>query len=208
MNNHLETLKTFQKWRRGDHELSQTLEDMGVTPKGIGEALDWAISELEASEGDSVEHLKMAAEAEAHALDEANREIKALRVERDQLAARVERLEESIRYAHENQPEYHDQGMGCGLEDRCITDCYEAMRYGWDEAIERVYSECMVPEDLLTEAPAQSLAHIREQLMDAYREGFLDGCIVDENDEDFIDYGASASDAAEAYGSKLREQAK
>lgn len=35
-------------------------------------------------------------------------------------------------------PEYHAQGMGCGLEDRGITDRYDAMRYGWDEAIERV----------------------------------------------------------------------
>ena len=35
-------------------------------------------------------------------------------------------------------PEYHAEGMGCGLEDRGITDRYEAMRYGWDEAIERV----------------------------------------------------------------------
>lgn len=40
-----------------------------------------------------------------------------------------------------NQPEYHYQGMGCGLEDRGIIDRYEAMQYGWNEAIERVYSE-------------------------------------------------------------------
>ena len=35
-------------------------------------------------------------------------------------------------------PEYHEQGMGCGLEDRCITDRYEAMRYGWECALDRV----------------------------------------------------------------------
>lgn len=35
-------------------------------------------------------------------------------------------------------PEFHEQGMGCGLEDRGITDRYEAMRYGWDEALDRV----------------------------------------------------------------------
>lgn len=34
-------------------------------------------------------------------------------------------------------PDYRPEAMGCGLEDRCITDRYEAMRYGWDEAIER-----------------------------------------------------------------------
>lgn len=34
-------------------------------------------------------------------------------------------------------PEYHEQGMGCGLEDRCITDRYEAMRHGWECAMDR-----------------------------------------------------------------------
>ena len=40
--------------------------------------------------------------------------------------------------------DYNSQGMGCGLEDRNITDRYEAMKHGWDEAIER-YSE-LLPE--------------------------------------------------------------
>jgi len=40
-----------------------------------------------------------------------------------------------------NEPQYHYEGMGCGLEDRGITDRYEAMQYGWDEAMERVYGE-------------------------------------------------------------------
>ena len=35
-------------------------------------------------------------------------------------------------------PEFHTEGMGCGLEDRNITDRYEAMRYGWDEALDAV----------------------------------------------------------------------
>ena len=33
---------------------------------------------------------------------------------------------------------YHSEGMGCGLEDREITDRYEACEYGWNEAIESV----------------------------------------------------------------------
>lgn len=33
------------------------------------------------------------------------------------------------------EPEYHHQGMGCGLEDRDITDRYEAMEHGWEEAM-------------------------------------------------------------------------
>ena len=38
--------------------------------------------------------------------------------------------------------------MGCGLEDRGITDRYDAMRYGWDEAIDRV-ADCL-PENIYT----------------------------------------------------------
>jgi len=36
------------------------------------------------------------------------------------------------------EPDYHSQGMGCGLEDRDITDRYDAMLHGWEKAIERV----------------------------------------------------------------------
>ena len=35
-------------------------------------------------------------------------------------------------------PEYHYDGMGCGLEDRNITDRYDAMQYGWDEATDKM----------------------------------------------------------------------
>lgn len=41
----------------------------------------------------------------------------------------------------DNEPQYHDEGMGCGLEDRGITDRYEACYYGWSKAMERVYGE-------------------------------------------------------------------
>jgi len=59
-------------------------------------------------------------------------------------AAELERLRAAlteIATCLDGSPDYHTQGMGCGLEDRCITDRYEAMLYGWDEAIDRVYSE-------------------------------------------------------------------
>lgn len=36
-----------------------------------------------------------------------------------------------------DEPDYHSHGMGCGLEDRNITDRYEAMLHGWEKAIER-----------------------------------------------------------------------
>ena len=53
-------------------------------------------------------------------------------------------------------PDYHGQAMRYGLEDRNITDRYEAMRYGWDQALERV-EDCL-PEKLYTH-PAPSPAH-------------------------------------------------
>jgi hypothetical protein len=46
-----------------------------------------------------------------------------------------------IKNALEGEPEYHDQGMGCGLEDRNITDRYDAMAFGWEKAMGRVYGE-------------------------------------------------------------------
>jgi len=33
-------------------------------------------------------------------------------------------------------PEYHAEGLGCGLEDRGITNRYEAMAYGFDRGVE------------------------------------------------------------------------
>lgn len=48
-------------------------------------------------------------------------------------------------------PEYHYQGMGCGLEDRGIHDRYEAMYHGWESALDRVAEEVLLcPEDLET----------------------------------------------------------
>lgn len=48
-------------------------------------------------------------------------------------------------------PDYHDEAMGCGLEDRNITDRYIAMRYGWDCAIERLAEQ--LPEILYVAPP-------------------------------------------------------
>lgn len=48
-------------------------------------------------------------------------------------------------------PDYHTEAMGCGLEDRNITDRYDAMRYGWDEAIELCAER--LPEELYTVLP-------------------------------------------------------
>lgn len=56
-----------------------------------------------------------------------------------------------------NEPQYHPEGMGCGLEDRGITDRYAAMEYGWNEAMERVYGE-VIPSAEEFEFPATDAA--------------------------------------------------
>lgn len=57
----------------------------------------------------------------------------------------------------DNEPEYHDMGMGCGVEDRGLQrDGYGACAYGWESAMERVYSE-VIP-DSLPETPATDAA--------------------------------------------------
>lgn len=48
-------------------------------------------------------------------------------------------------------PDYRDEAMGCGLEDRNITDRYEAMRYGWECAVERIFSQ--IPDEPLYTRP-------------------------------------------------------
>lgn len=67
----------------------------------------------------------------------------------------------------DNQPEYHDQGMGCGVEDRGYQrDGYSACYYGWESAMERVYSE-VIP-DSIPETPATDafLAEVRASAVD------------------------------------------
>ena len=41
---------------------------------------------------------------------------------------------------------YHYQAIGCGIEDRQITDRYGACQYGWDEAMDRVAE--LMPEEV------------------------------------------------------------
>ena len=55
--------------------------------------------------------------------------------------------------AFDDWPEYHEHAMGCGLEDRGITNRYEAMRYGWDEALERAWEAVNMLGPLYTTPP-------------------------------------------------------
>jgi hypothetical protein len=62
-----------------------------------------------------------------------------LREERDWYQAFILTKDYSVEV---EEPEYHSQAMGCGVEDNYITDRYEACAYGWDEAISR-YNEAL-----------------------------------------------------------------
>jgi hypothetical protein len=66
--------------------------------------------------------------------------------ERDGLRARIEEWE-AFRSGFENLS-YHHEGMGCGIEDRGITDRYVACEHGWDCAMERVAE--WIPEEAPT----------------------------------------------------------
>lgn len=89
-----------------------------------------------------------------------------LKAQRDALAAENAGMKSVIEYCinPDNQPEYHDQGMGCGVEDHGYQrDGYSACYYGWESAMERVYSE-VIP-DAIPETPATDafLAEVRAQ---------------------------------------------
>lgn len=68
-----------------------------------------------------------------------------------QLAAENVGLKQIVDFVTDlsNEPQYHDEGMGCGLEDRGITDRYAACYHGWNEAMERVYGEVIPCADEL-----------------------------------------------------------
>jgi len=73
------------------------------------------------------------------------------------------------------EPEYHVQGMGCGLEDHSIHDRYEAMAYGWDQAVERCIER--IPEELYTR-PA-NVAALEARVKELEGEGELDRRIAE-----------------------------
>ncbi|MGX6574239.1 hypothetical protein ACWM58_13755 [Klebsiella quasipneumoniae] len=87
----------------------------------------------------------------------------------------------------DNEPQYHVEGMGCGLEDRGITDRYDACRYGWDEAMERIYGEVIPCADELdfsatdrivagikADGRAEGINFAASRLAAAFNHGFVD----------------------------------
>lgn len=87
-------------------------------------------------------------------------QLELVKAERDALAVENEALKDVLENicCRDNEPEYHDCGMGCGLEDRGITDRYAAMAHGWESAMERIYEEVIPFIDDLPETPATEAA--------------------------------------------------
>ncbi|HCT5194022.1 TPA: hypothetical protein OTZ41_001040 [Raoultella ornithinolytica] len=107
----------------------------------------------------------------------------------------------------DNEPQYHAEGMGCGLEDRGITDRYDACRYGWDEAMERVYGEVIPCADELDfSATDVYVAGIKADGVEMFALMFAEEAIKDNNIT--TGWKARASRAASEYAELLREGAK
>ncbi|HHI3756732.1 TPA: hypothetical protein ACP5A9_000946 [Klebsiella quasipneumoniae] len=105
----------------------------------------------------------------------------------------------------DNEPQYHDEGMGCGLEDRGITDRYDACRYGWDEAMERVYGEVIPCADELDFSAADRIvAGIKADGVEEF------AAYCGEENSVFVEaraYYRSLPDAAYEFARQLREGA-
>ncbi|MBK5755197.1 hypothetical protein JKA54_25570 [Klebsiella pneumoniae] len=109
----------------------------------------------------------------------------------------------------DNEPQYHDEGMGCGLEDRGITDRYDACRYGWDEAMERIYGEVIPCADELDFSATDAyLAGIKADGVEEFI-GLLQQH-VDEGDfvGDEVAVIVGAIDCGKEFFEQLREGAK
>ncbi|HFF9548204.1 TPA: hypothetical protein ACGFAM_000735 [Klebsiella pneumoniae] len=111
----------------------------------------------------------------------------------------------------DNEPQYHEEGMGCGLEDRGITDRYDACRYGWDEAMERIYGEVIPCADELDfSATDRIVAGIKADGVEEFAESQKEYVRQHRNEMDQVlraAYAGSAVDA-ERFAKQLREGAK
>lgn len=108
----------------------------------------------------------------------------------------------------DNEPQYHDEGMGCGLEDRGITDRYDACRYGWDEAMERIYGEVIPCADELDfSATDRIVAGIKADGVEefaAYQRAITEEWACKEGHSSLL----KVAESAELFAKQLREGAK
>lgn len=131
-------------------------------------------------------------------------------IEMDKLAAENVEMKQIIDSVTnlDNEHQYHDEGMGCGLEDRGITDRYDACRYGWDEAMERIYGEVIPCADELDFSATDAyLAGIKADGVEEFI-GRLQQC-VDEGDfvGDEVAVIVGAIDCGKEFCEQLREGA-
>lgn len=99
----------------------------------------------------------------ALSLIEANGKVQAMAAENEEMRKIIDAVTDL-----DNEPQYHEQGIGCGIEDRGYQrDGYRACQYGWDEAMERIYSE-VIPcaEGLSFPATGAAVAQIEAQGVD------------------------------------------
>ncbi len=126
-------------------------------------------------------------------------------IEMDKLAAENVEMKQIIDSVTnlDNEPQYHDEGMGCGLEDRGITDRYDACRYGWDEAMERIYGEVIPCADELDFSAADRIvAGIKADGVEEF------AAYCGEENSVFVEaraYYRSLPDAAYEFAKQLRE---
>lgn len=76
------------------------------------------------------------------------------------------------------QPDYHCQGMGCGLEDRNITDRYEAMEHGWEKAIEQQGELLPLFIEVDPETVGQYTGTNDKESVDAYEHDITDEGVI------------------------------
>lgn len=107
----------------------------------------------------------------------------------------------------DNEPQYHAEGMGCGLEDRGITDRYDACRYGWDEAMERIYGEVIPCADELDFSATDAyLAGIKADGVEefaAYQRAITEEWACKEGHSSLL----KVAESAELFAQQLREGA-
>lgn len=127
-------------------------------------------------------------------------------IEMDKLAAENVEMKQIIDSVTnlDNEPQYHDEGMGCGLEDRGITDRYDACRYGWDEAMERIYGD-VIPcaEEMDFSATDRIVAGIKADGV----EEFAAKLRIPGDDQFFDALAKGVALAADDFAKQLREGA-
>ncbi|HGV4847032.1 TPA: hypothetical protein ACNHA7_004319 [Klebsiella pneumoniae] len=135
--------------------------------------------------------------------------MQALKSQVEQLAAENVAMKQIIDSVTnlDNEPQYHDEGMGCGLEDRGITDRYDACRYGWDEAMERIYGEVIPCADELDFSATDAyLAGIKADGVEefaAYQRTITEELAYKEGHSSLL----KVAESAELFAKQLREGA-